>query len=831
MKSPPASPRATYRLQFHKGFTLGQAIGILPYLADLGVSHVYASPLLQARPGSPHGYDVIDPTRLNPEVGSEPDLAAFVQTLRRHEMGLVLDIVPNHLAVGGPDNPWWWDLLRFGRASRFASMFDVDWESGNPDLRGRILLPVLGDTCDRVLERGEFRVDTSGPVPCVRYFDHAFPLSPETLPADPAARAEMLSGLHGAPNRFRELLSKQHYRLADWKEGDRHLNYRRFFNITHLAGLRVEDPAVFDATHRLVLEWHRRGWIDGFRVDHPDGLRDPVEYLRRLRDAAPGAWIIVEKILEPGEELRRDWPVAGTTGYDFLNQVGGLLMDPAAEESLTAFYHAFTGEPTDAASVVREKKRVVLEKLLAAEVSRLLRHLERIAAGDAGTCRLPLTALREGLVEMIACFPVYRTYVRAEAGAVEDIDRQVVLKTALLARARAPQFGALFDLLERTLLLQESTTDTTEFVMRFQQLTGPAMAKGLEDTTFYCFNRFIGLNEVGGDPGRFAVSPTAFHEECRQQGVAWPDRMLATSTHDTKRSEDVRARLSLLSEIPGAWSGAVRRWAALNDRYRSGNAPIRNAEYLFYQTLVGAWPISEDRILAYMEKAVRESRQHTTWVEPDRTYEGALTRFIRSAMADPAFRADLAQFVADLVDAGYLNSLTQTLLKLTSPGVPDLYQGTELWDFSLVDPDNRRPVDFDERLQALRSIQGLAAESVWARRAEGLPKLWLIRNVLVFRSRHPECFDAQAGYRPLQAEGPRAHHCVAYLRGDGLACVAPRLTLAWRGQWTDTHLVLPPGRWHLELTGEDAEGGGVPLDHLLRRFPVALLSRRSGSPF
>jgi len=608
-------PRATYRLQFHRGFTLRDALAVVPYLSALGVSHVYASPLLKAQPGSTHGYDTCDPTHINPEIGTEADLESFVSALREHAMGLVLDIVPNHMAAA-PENPWWWDVLRNGRLSRFADYFDIEWDVPSPQLRGKVLLPVLGDELDRVLDRGELKVDGEHAEVTVRYFDHRFPVSPESAQASGNFEAGAIAEFNSKRQAMAEFLERQHYRLAFWRHGDTQLNYRRFFTITHLAGVRVELPQVFADTHRHILDWHQRGMIHGLRVDHPDGLRDPQDYLSQLRKAAPGAWIVVEKILEPGEELPDDWPVDGTTGYDYLARVGELFIDPTGEKPLMEFYAAFTGEPTDYAELVREKKRWILRHQLATEMERLVRLLNAVFATRSPERAATLDEMREALIELIACFPVYRTYAQAGTAALSESDKKWISEAiAQAGTAKSQPSSTVLGFIGDLLQLNAPGIAANEFVMRFQQLTGPAMAKGVEDTTFYCFNRFVALNEVGGDPGHFGLSVDEFHRACGQSLERWPNAMLASTTHDTKRSEDVRARLALLSEIPEEWAAAVRAWSGLNKKHRRNGLPDRNAEYLLYQTLMGAWPLSVDRALAYMEKASREAKQHTNWTD------------------------------------------------------------------------------------------------------------------------------------------------------------------------------------------------------------------------
>ncbi|MBM3879250.1 MAG: malto-oligosyltrehalose synthase [Verrucomicrobia bacterium] len=849
-------PRATYRLQFHAGFKLRDGLELVPYLAALGVSHLYASPLLKARPGSTHGYDVCDCTQLNPELGTEADLEALVGALREHGLGLVLDIVPNHMGIGGPENAWWWDVLARGSASSLAGYFDIDWESPDPRLRGKVLLPVLGDRYERVLERGELRLVEEGGAVRLAYFDHRFPLAAGTGPEGTEAAGAGVAEVNRRPDLLDALVQKQHYRLAFWRLGDSELNYRRFFNITTLVGVRVENPRVFSDTHSRILEWCQRGWIEGLRIDHPDGLRDPQEYLERLRAAAPGAWVVVEKILEPGEALPADWPVAGTTGYDFLNWVAGLWVDPEAEAAFTEFYAQFTGEPTDPAGLVREKKRAVLRELLAAEVEQLTHLLLHLAAHRWPIRDCRRRELREAIVEWAAAFPVYRTYGQAGRSVVSAADAACLGQALAAVRHQRPDLDSGLVEFVGALLRREVRGDVeTEFSLRFQQLTGPAMAKGLEDTTFYCYNRFVALNDVGGDPARFGVDPAAFHRACAQAQASWPTAMLATSTHDTKRSEDVRARLGLLSEIPRAWFAAVRRWSALNEPRRRHGWPDRNLEYLFYQTAVGAWPWPVERALAYLEKAACEAKQHTDWTRRNAAYEAALRDFVSGALGDPAFVDDLERFVAPLVGPGRLNALAQTLVKLTAPGVPDLYQGTELWELSLVDPDNRRPVDFALRRATLADVErrfpaGTVPAAADLRRLvdeAGAAKQYLICRVLRFRQGHPDLFT-RGEYVPLRAVGPQAARVVAFARVLGArvaVVVVPRQLLGLGGEagawpvggavWGDTQVEVPAGcgqgAYVNVLTGETvavearADGGALRLAEALARFPVALLAR------
>lgn len=861
-----AVPRATYRLQLNRDFTLRQAVHLVPYLHNLGISHVYASPLLKACPGSAHGYDVCDYQELNPELGTVADFEALVQTLRQRQMGLVLDLVPNHMGVSTPENRWWWDVLENGPASRFARFFDIDWNTPDPRSHSKVVVPILGDRYQRVLERQELQLRFEEDKFLLGYFEHRLPICPTTIlpllkraaargaaehlftiakarsastetlrqqlaecgaavPAVNEAITAAVRELNSRPEALDALLGQQHYRLISWRQGDAELNYRRFFNISSLAGVRMEEERVFQESHRLVLRWLDQGLIDGLRIDHPDGLRDPEGYLLTLQAAAPRTWIVVEKILMPEESLPA-WPVAGTTGYDFLNAVGGLFVDPAGEERLTRFYIDFNESSTTYPELLVEKKRLVVRELLAAEVDRLTGILVRICGSHWQIRDFTTPELRQALIEVVAGFPVYRLYARAESDQLSPADTRHVRAAVALARKQCPELDpALFNLLQDLLLLRWRGEAEMEFVLRFQQLTGSTMAKGAEDTAFYCYNRFVALNEVGGDPGRFGVSVESFHDRCAAAQRQHPGSLLATTTHDTKRGEDVRARLYLLSEIPERWRQAVLRWSRMNARHSRQGWSDRNMEYLFYQTAVGAWPLDIPRALAYVEKAGCEAKVYTSWTQRNTEYEAAVRSFVHAALSDAEFAGDLEQFVAGLLDAGWVTSLGQTLLKLTAPGVPDCYQGTELWDLNLVDPDNRRAVDFGVRTKLLEALDRASSEMIWQRRAEGLPKLWLIRQALALRRRRPELFGAEGEYAPLTARGAKAKHVVAFIRGRGAATIVPRLVLGLGGDWSDTVIELLDGQWQNELTGEQVAGGRVLVADLLKRFPVALLSR------
>lgn len=881
----PNPPLSTYRVQLRAEFGFDEAASIAPYLARLGISHLYSSPYLQAARGSTHGYDVIDPTRVNEELGGEEGHARMGRALGEAGLGQVLDVVPNHMAITERRSLWWWDVLENGPSSRYASYFDVDWDPPQARLRNTVLLPILGDHYGRVLEAGEMRLVRRGGKLEIHYHEHRMPVAPrslDTLLAEAARRCgspdlafiadsygqlplatatdresvdrrhrdkEVLGGQLGRlcqerpeiddavneviaewnadPDRLDELLERQNYRPAFWRTAGHELDYRRFFDVHTLVGLRTEDPVVFAETHRLILGWLKDGVIDGVRIDHPDGLRDPLEYFRRLRAAAPGAWIVAEKILEPGEALRESWPVDGTTGYDFLNLAGGLFVSRAAEGALTDLYQDLTGQGTDWAELVREKKLRVLEELLASDVNRLAEVFRQVCERHRRYRDFTRFELRQAIREVAASFPVYRTYVRAEVGEISPEDVREVQEAIEAAKARRTDLSPdLFDFFRDLLWLRFRGDLESELVMRFQQLTGPAMAKGVEDTAFYNFHRLVSLNEVGGSPGAFGVSVEEFHRTCAENQRRWPAAMLATSTHDTKRSEDVRARISLLSEIPERWGETVCRWFNHNEKHLRGGCPDRNAQYLIYQTLVGAWPISVERIQAYMEKAVREAKGPTSWNRINEEYEGALREFLQAILNDKDFVVDLESFVTPLVEPGRITSLAQTLLKLAAPGVPDFYQGTELWDLSLVDPDNRRPVDYELRRRLLGELEeGMTPEAILSRMNEGLPKLWLIRQGLHLRRNRPGAFGRESTYEPLAVSGEKRDHAVAFLRGGEVAVVAPRLVLTLEGSWGDTTVDLPMGGWRNELTGERVEGGRVALEGLLGRFPVGLLAR------
>jgi (1->4)-alpha-D-glucan 1-alpha-D-glucosylmutase len=776
-------PRSTYRVQVKAAFPLTEAANVVPYLRDLGVSHLYTSPILASTEGSMHGYDVVAHDQVDDEAGGRPALDDLVDTLRANDLGLVIDVVPNHVSVAPPAdrNAWWWDLLTHGMDSRYAAAFDVDWSRHN----GRVLLPVLGAPLADVLRDREIVRD--GDV--LRYHEHVWPLAPGT--ADD--RDEPVG----------DLLPRQHYLPEHWRLAAHDLNYRRFFDVTTLAGLRVEDERVFEESHRLVVELVRARAVDGLRIDHPDGLADPEAYLDRLNDATGCIWVVVEKILEPGEPLPESWLAAGTTGYDALADLTHLFVDPDGEAALTRLYTDFTGEPADFEEVVEASKRLVLTEILSSEVE----WLHRLAP------HVP----RDAIVELLVALDVYRTYVTAGT-APTDSDRAVLGRAVARSAERRP------DLAAATRQLAAAILDGTDpaFATRFQQVSGPVMAKGVEDTAFYRYHRLAALNEVGGAPGRFGTDVATFHAACLERQEHAPYGMTTLSTHDTKRSEDVRARLAVLSEVPEEWAAAVRRWSAMTAKHKTGGAPDANLEYLLYQTFVGAYPLDADRAVAYAEKASREAKQQTSWLDPDPAYDGAVERWVRATLADEEFTNDLAAFVAPLVVHGWTASLAQKLVQLTMPGVPDVYQGSELWDLSLVDPDNRRPVDYATRARLLAELDALDVETVGERAAEGLPKLLVTSRALRLRTARPAAFSGS--YEPLHVTGGWADRVVAFARAREVVTVVPRLSVPV-DDWKDTTVALPHGDWRNVLTGDAVDGGSHAVAVLFARFPVALLER------
>lgn len=883
----PRIPIATYRLQLHAGFGFDDAAGIADYLQQLGISHVYCSPYLQAAPGSQHGYDVVDHHKVNDELGGSEAHERFSQRLGECRLGQVLDIVPNHMAISGRRNRYWWDVLQNGPASPYASYFDIDWQSRDEKLRNKLLVPILGDHYGRVLNRGEIQIERTRGDFSIRYFDHELPLAPESIapmlsvaaaragsdylafladalerlpgPEEAANRSQTalerhrdqemirsllerlfdetpfiaetvdgtLASVNKDPNRLDEILERQSYRLAYWRVAQQDLGYRRFFDVNTLVGLRAENPKVFADTHALILRWLRDGVLDGIRIDHSDGLRDPRRYFERLREQAVDVWIVAEKILEPGERFREEWPIDGTTGYGYLNEAGGLFVDSENEEQFTKIYADFSGEPVDYVAICRDKKDRVLRDLLGSDVNRLTTLFADICECHRARRDYTRQEIIRALRELVACFPVYRTYVIPERNEIADDDIRYISEAVEASKKNRPELDSdLFDFFRDVLTLQVRGAMESEFVLRFQQFTGPAMAKGVEDTVFYCFNRLVSLNEVGGSPGLFGTPPEAFHIYCRANQRTRPRTMLATSTHDTKRSEDVRARISVLSEMPERWMDAINRWSQMNSRHKKNGWPDRNTEYFFYQTMIGAWPIPIERLLSYMEKACREAKQRTSWVTPNEEFETATREFVQALYRDCAFLQEFEAFIQPMIEPGRINSLAQVLLKMTSPGIPDIYQGTELWNLSLVDPDNRRPVDYEIRRRFLSELPSLTVHDVWSRIDDGLPKLWTIYHALRTRRERAFAFTDQASYEPLRARGAKANHVVAFARAGSVVTVAPRLVWKLNRQWDDTSLELPGGRWCNELSGAMFDGGTLRVGDALAEFPVALLSKQ-----
>lgn len=912
-------PRATYRLQLNRDFTFNQATAIVPYLAALGISHCYISPCLKARPGSMHGYDIVDHNSLNPEIGSPEEFDRFVATLHEHEMGLILDIVPNHMAVLGSDNEWWLDVLENGQASSYACFFDIDWHPLKEELHGKVLVPVLHDHYGAVLESGELKLvfrEESGEF-YVGYRGHRFPVGPREYPrilqhctnalsaklgeqnpdllefqslitafshlpgrgetrsdrlaernrdkqihkrrlAALCARApeitscikKTVEGMNGNPadpasfEALHELIKAQTFRLANWRVASDDINYRRFFDTNDLAAICVENEAVFEATHRLILRFMAEDKVDGLRVDHPDGLFDPAQYFQRLRRSIADAtktpedreshYVVIEKILTGAERLPREWPVAGTTGYDFANLVSGLFVDPAAATRMDRVYREFTGNESSFDELAYRCRKLIIRVALISELNVLANQLSRIALSKRRTCDFTLNSLRDALMEVVANFPVYRTYVTP--GGISENDTHYI-ERAVAAAKRRSQAGdiSIFDFVKEVLLTHIAEGQdpaykraVTGFAMKFQQFTSPVMAKGLEDTAFYRYNRLISLNDVGADLHRFGITAERFHRANQERLRDWPDTMLATSTHDSKRSEDVRARINVLSEMPEQWAKHVSQWKELNRVHRrtvnEKVAPSENDEYLLYQTLIGAWPAElvdregdwesfRKRIESYMLKAMREAKQNTSWINQNTEYETAVSSFVE-ALLNPEggnpFLDDFLPFERRVARIGLWNSLSQVLLKLTCPGVPDIYQGNDLLDFSLVDPDNRRPVDYRLRQQVFAEIHNSGNVSdpgplqhLLSEPEAGRLKLYITWKTLLLRKQFPDLFR-RGDYLPLEAHGSKADHVIAFIRkfdDTEVLIVVPRLISDLLGKmdspsvrsevWSDTHLLLP----------------------------------------
>jgi (1->4)-alpha-D-glucan 1-alpha-D-glucosylmutase len=931
----PAPPTSTYRLQLHRAFTFDDARRRAAYLRRLGVGALYFSPYLRARPDSTHGYDVSDHNTLNPVLGGEAAHARLCRELARHELGHVVDVVPNHMGIGESSNTWWLDVLENGPSSIYADHFDVDWTPIKPQLLDRVLLPVLGDQFGRVLENGELQLTFEDGAFFVRYYDKQLPISPRTYtrilepalerlsarasgasPDDPvvelqsiataarhlptahernpdaraerhrekevikrrlaavveadrtvaaaiAAVVEEMNGRKGARSSFDrldDLLGIQCYRLAFWRVASEEINYRRFFDVNELAAIRQENPEVFAATHRLIFRLVEERNITGLRFDHPDGLWDPAQYFERVQAAVGPIYLVIEKILSHGEQLPRDWPVSGTVGYEFLNAVTGLLVDPDARRRLDRLYERVVGDRIDFADLVYQSKKLIMQTALASEVNVLAHMLDQISERNRCFRDYTLYALRYAVREVVACFPVYRTYVSEPTTELSASDRAHVETAIAAARRRNPaQDPSVFAFLRDLLLLRLGDPDDAEgqelqrrFVMKFQQTSGPVTAKGVEDTAFYVFNRLVALNEVGGEPDQFGTTPEAFHQLNARRQREWPAGLSASSTHDTKRSEDVRARLAVLSELSAEWARMVAEWTRINRRKGREigglRAPDRNEEYLLYQTVVGALPFERPdasftaRIVEYMRKATKEAKVNTSWINPNEAWDAALAAFVESVLGDRAFLASLQPFAARVAHYGMYNGLTQTLLKLASPGVPDVYQGQELWDFSLVDPDNRRPVDFERRQRLLDGMRRKRPDPAdlldgWQ---DGRIKLWLTHRGLTLRRERPDLF-ADGDYHPLDASGPGATSVVAFARRLGrqsVVAVASRLIVRLTDNparppigdvWGDTALDLSGltrGRYRDALTGRTLSlATSAPLRDLLADLPVALLER------
>jgi (1->4)-alpha-D-glucan 1-alpha-D-glucosylmutase len=981
-------PGATYRVQLNKDFPFARAVALVGYWRDLGITDLYVSPILQARPGSAHGYDTSDHGRVSADLGGEEGLEALSRALQEAGIGLLVDAVSNHMGIGDSSNRWWMDVLENGASSRYAIVFDIDWHPTNPDLANKVLLPVLGEQYGQVLESGQLRVQYEEGAFFLTYFDKRFPLAPDTygallrakldeldeqlgsthehvqelhsivsavthLPprvgatpeqmierdrekevvkrrlaavvhASPEVRAAIESSValfNGTPDvpasfdPLADLIEAQSYRLANWRVASEEINYRRFFDINDLVAIRPELPEVFEGTHRVFLRLLGEGKITGLRIDHPDGLWAPAAYFRQLqesylveqmrrrgigagspeeeaRDAAvaltevaalpqPTAWpfyVVAEKILTEGEPLPVPWAVAGTTGYDFLNAVNGLFVEPANGHEMDRIYREFTGEESSLAELVLASKTLIMEGPMASEINSLSYQLDRIAERNRRYRDFTLGNLSAAVRAIIANLPIYRTYLMP-GQPVTARDRVFIEETVERAKGRTPRMAeAVFDFIRDTLLWhnleqfrEADRPKVVEWVMRFQQLTGPIMAKGVEDTAFYVFNRLVSLNEVGGHPEQFGLSVEAFHAHNADVAARWPHGLLATSTHDTKRSEDVRARIDVLSEVPSEWERAVRRWrelhAPLVRNEDGGPAPSANDQYLFYQTVVGAWPAGEltpeafssfrARIADYMLKAIKEAKVRTSWVNPEDAYDAAVRAFVMGALSDDPndpFRREAEALVRRVGHFGHLNSLVQVVLKATSPGVPDFYQGSELWDFSLVDPDNRRPVDYDARKWLLGEMRAeVGREGADLRKlvggmldtiADGRIKLYLTFQSLDARRRLAAVFR-EGNYVPLPASGSKAEHVVAFARAaqekQVLTIAGVRLVGLTVGQerrpvgesiWGDTRVQVPEekvgARYRDVFTGAMHtvdEAGGLWAREVLSTLPVALLER------
>jgi malto-oligosyltrehalose synthase len=846
------APNSTYRLQFHKDFTFADAERIVPYLHDLGITHLYASPIFAAAAGSTHGYDVVDPTKLNPELKPER-FEPMVRALHERGMKMIVDIVPNHMGVATNENPWWNDVLARGQKSQFGHFFDIDFQHPpRPELVGKVLIPTLGEPYGTVLEKGDLKLIHENGQYAIAYYARHFPIDPDTYSTIDQFGSGALTHFNSAEGRedLHKLLEAQNWRLAHWTLSSREMNYRRFFDVSDLAALQMQRPGVFEATHALLLRLIKDGKVSAVRVDHPDGLYDPKRYFQQLQEAYRGTadgdstlYVAAEKILAMHEPLPTDWPIAGTSGYDFLIHVNAAFVDPAAEKPMTALYERFTGDPRDFATIARQSKLDILDRVLSAELSALTRRLERIAAGDRVWRDISGHDLHEALRQVITVCDVYRSYITRDH--IGEADVAYVQRALDTVRQEAPDTNAAaLALIEATLLRTNEGDDALRneqaaFAARFQQLTAPATAKGIEDTAFYRYHRLISLNEVGGEPAQFGTSADALHDYFADRQKNWPLAMSTLSTHDTKRSEDVRARLNVLSELLEEWAKTVDQWHALV----GGNAAGVTATdaYLLYQTLLGAWPGQMDeafkkRVQAYMLKALREAKVSTSWVKPNEAYEKQVAGFIDGVFGNRALGEAFEPFAQRVSRLGMVNSLSQTVLKFTAPGVPDTYQGTEQWDLSLVDPDNRRPVDYASRAKALAVMSdgGLAD---WA---SGGVKLFVSQRLLHLRREKAHLFRDGA-YVPLRAEGTQAARVFAFARvlGDQqVVVVVPRLVASLvqtegdrpvipASAWGDTRVTLPSAAASLRnvIGGQmSADNASVRIGELLASIPVAVLA-------
>lgn len=970
--------RATYRLQFNKEFTFEDATRLIPYIADLGISHVYASPLFTAAPGSMHGYNVVDYGEINPEAGTREEFDRMVSTLHQHGLGLIIDFVPNHMGIENGANPWWQDVVENGQMSRYAEYFDIDWSPLKRELQGKAMLPFLGGQYGEVLERGELALTYADGGFHIQYFETPFPLDPQTYPFILQRARERVADLlapddlellafesvitaferlpvavdHPEPDRetvearYREqvvtrmrlaeiytsnepirtaidatiadlngttddprsfdaldqLLARQNFRLAFWRVAAEEINYRRFFAINSLAAIRQEEAPVFEDTHRLLISLLADGAVDGVRFDHPDGLWNPEQYFedvqrafvreavrRKLKPETDDAWqelqpdlddaigdalriigdtdrrwpvwVIGEKILEHGEVLPQTWQIAGTVGYEFAQAVTGLYVDAESRKTFDAVYGRYTGDKIRFPDLVYDMKMQMLREGFPSEMNVLTNILNRISERDRHSRDFTLNSLRWALREVIACFSVYRSYTTCEQDGVLERDRKYITQAVALAKRRNSRIDpTVFDFIESVLLLHPTDNpraradERCHFAMKLQQLTGPVMAKGLEDTAFYRFNRLVSLNEVGGDPAKFGTGVDEFHKQNRARLRDWPDAMINSSTHDTKRSEDVRARISVLSERPTEWRAALNRWTRLNRKLKvkidGALAPHRVDEYVLYQTLVGTWPLDGlkgidktyvERIQEYIVKVAREASRFTNWVAPDERYETALRDFVAGMLnrrRSRQFMEDMQAFVEVQLDAGLLNALAQQVLKLTSPGVPDIYQGTEFWDDSLVDPDNRRHPDFDARVEAVSHLDDADVEELLRSKRDGRIKLYVTGKLLRFRREQKRLFE-RGDYVPVKVEGGAAEHVVAYMRVSDEAkmlVVTPRLahrlaqskgsTLDDRAIWLGTTLQLPETvageTWTNLFTGDTLATEPAGLETIFERMPLAV---------